>query len=93
MPKWTTPAARDLAAQLEYIQRENPGVVAVVAAQIKAATNSLDAFPQLGRDGLVPGTRELVIPRLLFVCVYRVHDGRVEILRLLHERMQWPRDS
>ncbi len=89
MPRWTTPARRDLEAQFEYIQRENPAIVSHIATLIKKATNSLDTFPHLGRDGVVAGTKELVIPRLPFVCVYRVRDGQVEILRLLHERMQW----
>jgi plasmid stabilization system protein ParE len=91
MPKWTIPAQRDLQAQLEFIERENPDVVTRVAAQIKKATESLDSFPRIGRDGMVPGTLELVIPRLPFVCVYRLRDDRVEILRLLHDRMLWPR--
>ena len=91
MPLWTVPARRDLEAQLEYVRQENPEVVGSLAARIKKATDALDAFPQLGRDGMVAGTRELVVPGLPFVCVYRVRHGRAEILRLLHERMQWPR--
>jgi toxin ParE1/3/4 len=91
MPRWSRPARQDLEAQLEYVGRESPGLVGRVAAQVRQATEALDVFPQLGREGVVEGTRELVIPRLPFVCVYRIRDGRVEILRFLHERMQWPR--
>lgn len=89
MPKWTEPARRDLQAQLEYIERENPDVVSRIAVQIKKATESLDSYPQIGRDGSVDGTLELVIPRLPFICIYRQKNGQVEILRFLHERMQW----
>ncbi|MGE4557623.1 MAG: type II toxin-antitoxin system RelE/ParE family toxin [Desulfovibrionaceae bacterium] len=91
MPRWSKPALNDLRAQLALIQRENPEAARCVAAQIKNAVESLDSFPQLGRDGAVQGTKELVVPRIPFVCVYRERDGQVEILRLLHERMQWPR--
>ncbi len=91
MPRWTQPAKKDLQAQIEYIQRENPAIASRVAAQIRKATDSLDAYPQLGRDGFVKGTKELVIPRLPFVCVYRYHNEQVEILRFLHERMRWPK--
>ena len=91
MPRWTLPAQRDLQAQLEFIEGENPDIVTRVATQIRKATESLDSFPRIGRDGVVAGTLELVIPRLPFVCVYRLREGRVEILRLLHERMLWPR--
>ncbi|THB69230.1 MAG: type II toxin-antitoxin system RelE/ParE family toxin [Desulfovibrio sp.] len=90
MARWTLPAKKDLQSQLEYIESENPDVARRVAVQIRTATESLDTYPNLGRDGMVAGTRELVIPKLPFICVYRVREGRVEILRLLHERMQWP---
>ncbi|WP_419779888.1 type II toxin-antitoxin system RelE/ParE family toxin [Maridesulfovibrio sp.] len=88
MPRWTKPAQRDLQAQLEYIKRENPDIVARIAVQIRKSTESLDAFPQLGRDGTVSGTRELVIPKLPYICVYRIKNNRVEIIRFLHERMR-----
>ena len=91
MPRWTKPAQRDLEAQLECIALENPQVAARVALQLKKAIESLDAFPRIGREGAVQGTMELVIPRLPFICVYRLRHDQVEILRLLHERMQWPR--
>jgi len=91
MPIWTLPARRDLQAQLEYIERENPDIVSRIAIQIKKATESLDMFPQIGRNGTVQGTKEFVIPRLPYICIYRQSKGRVEILRLLHDKMQWPR--
>ncbi|WP_031478914.1 type II toxin-antitoxin system RelE/ParE family toxin [Maridesulfovibrio frigidus] len=90
MPKWTKPAQQDLISQLEYIQQENPDIISRIAAQIKKATSALDSFPQLGRDGSVEGTKELIIPNLPFICVYRWHNDQVEILRFLHDRMRWP---
>jgi toxin ParE1/3/4 len=88
MPRWTKPAQKDLQAQLEYIERENPDIVSRIATRIRKASESLDTFPQLGRDGTVDGTRELVIPKLPFICVYRIKDSHVEIIRFLHERMR-----
>ena len=88
MPRWTKPAQRDLQTQFEYIKQENPGIVPHIAAQIRKSTESLDSFPQLGRDGTVAGTRELIIPKLPYICVYRIKNNRVEIIRFLHERMQ-----
>ncbi|TIH13393.1 type II toxin-antitoxin system RelE/ParE family toxin [Marinifilum sp. JC120] len=88
MPRWTKPAQKDLQGQLEYIERENPEIVSRIASQIRKATESLDTFPQIGRDGTVEGTRELVIPKLPFICVYRIKDNHVEIIRFLHERMR-----
>lgn len=46
-------------------------------------------FPNMGRQGRVSGTRELVVhPNYLLV--YDVVGDRVRILRVLHAAMQWP---
>ncbi|EPJ8754555.1 type II toxin-antitoxin system RelE/ParE family toxin [Pseudomonas putida] len=39
--------------------------------------------------GRYPGTREIVV-RPNYVMIYRVVDNRVEIIRILHARQQWP---
>ena len=46
----------------------------------------------LGRPGRVPGTRELVIGGLPYVIPYRMRDGAIEILRVLHTSRRWPDD-
>lgn len=90
MLKWTTPAMLDLAAQLDFIARDDPHASQATAIAIKKAVENLNVFPHLGRQGARRGTLELVVPRLPFICVYRVVDGDVEILRLLHAKMKWP---
>ena len=46
----------------------------------------------MGREGRVPGTRELIIPGTPLIVPYRLHDqdGRVEILTVLHAARRWP---
>ena len=39
---------------------------------------------------LVPGTRELVVPRTAYIVPYRVREDVVEILRVLHGARRWP---
>lgn len=90
MVKWTTPAMRDLAAQLDFIAQDNPHASQAIAIAIKKAVENLNAFPRLGREGARQGTLELVLPHLPFICVYRIIEGNVEILRLLHAKMKWP---
>ncbi|WP_258035907.1 type II toxin-antitoxin system RelE/ParE family toxin [Pseudomonas putida] len=45
--------------------------------------------PTLYKSGRSPGTREIVV-RSNYVMIYRVMDDRIEIIRILHARQQWP---
>jgi toxin ParE1/3/4 len=40
--------------------------------------------------GRVTGTRELVVPQTPFIIPYRVHQERLEIIRVFHSARQWP---
>ncbi len=88
--RWTTPAREDLTAILDYIAEENPAAALDVLDQIDHATQQLASFPLSGRMGIVEGTRELVIPGLPYVLIYRTPDAGLDILRLLHAARQWP---
>ncbi len=90
MPRWTTPASADLARVLEYIAADNVEAAQQVARAIRAASDRLDQFPQMGRIGAVPGTRELVVPNLPYMLIYRQKGPESQILRLLHTRRKWP---
>ena len=53
-------------------------------ASIYERIEELTAFPNRGRIGRRPGTRELVLTPLPFIAVYRVKDSTVEILQIRH---------
>jgi addiction module RelE/StbE family toxin len=67
-----------------YIARRDPASASRVLVEVVTAINRLGDFPGLGRPGRKPGTRELVIPRLPYIAVYRVRGEKVQVLRLLH---------
>lgn len=90
MPTWTIKAKEDLRAQLAYIAQENIDAAKDIAIKIKVSCVGLDQFPKIGRSGAVKDTRELIIPSTPYVCVYRIVERQVEILRLLHAKMMWP---
>ena len=60
-----------------------------MALAIYQRVGSLAQFPHSGRAGRKLNTRELVLPDLPFVVVYRVREDVVEINRILHGSRDW----
>ena len=56
---------------------------------IEAAVLPAAEHPYLYRTGRVPGTREIVAhPN--YIVVYRVTAERIEVVRVLHARQEYP---
>jgi toxin ParE1/3/4 len=78
--RWSPAAVEDLFRIIEYIQQENPAAAQRIAKTIYESAGSLKSFPNKGRAGRVEGTRELPLPPLPFVVVYRErHPWRTEM--------------
>jgi toxin ParE1/3/4 len=88
MVRWLSRAAKDLEHLYAYIAKDNPEAAASEAGKVVEAVKYLWDYPASGRPGRVPGTRELVISR--YIVAYRVKDGVVQILRVLHAARKWP---
>jgi toxin ParE1/3/4 len=61
-----------------------------MAGIVARNTSMLASWPEIGRPGSVPNTRELAIVGTPFVAIYRLIGKRVEIMRLLHGAQKWP---
>ncbi|HEU5273783.1 MAG TPA: type II toxin-antitoxin system RelE/ParE family toxin [Xanthobacteraceae bacterium] len=70
----------------DYISQRNPDAARHVGARIRETIDLLGAFPDIGRDGALVGTRELVVPGLPYIVVHRVdrEGGSVVILGIYH---------
>lgn len=90
---WLDSAFVDLHRVRDYIREFNPVAAQRTIACIEAAAKNLARFPEMGHIGEFPGTRELVIPRLPYLVVYRVDSDAVQILRVLHDKQKWPPSS
>jgi toxin ParE1/3/4 len=89
--RWTEPAARDLTQICDYIQEHgNAKTARRVALSIHERIAALSDFPELGRMGRRPGTRELTLSGLPCVAIYRVRQNTIQILRILHGAQRWP---
>jgi len=87
--RWTKRAANNLDSVVAYIAQDNPLAARKFLGELLQKIDHLQSFPMLGRPGLVPLTRELVIHHN-YIAYYRIKQEQVEILRVLHVRRQYP---
>ncbi|NGM46889.1 type II toxin-antitoxin system RelE/ParE family toxin [Rhodobacter sp. SGA-6-6] len=78
------PAARDLAAIVDYVALDDPVAAERVFRGIVQAAERLTDFPALGHPGRHPETRELNLAGLPYLIVYQVGAGAVTILAVFH---------
>lgn len=90
--KWLRKALLNLDQEAAYMARDNPKAAADFVIHLLQSVSALSTHPHLGRQGRVPGTRELVITRFPYALPYRVRENRVEILRVFHTARKWPAD-
>lgn len=87
---WSPFAIEDRTRIFDWIEADNPSSAIAVDTRIAQATGRLSRFPESGRPGRVEGTRELVIVRTSYIAAYRIADGTVTILRVLHSAQLLP---
>jgi addiction module RelE/StbE family toxin len=87
---WSRRAIRHLTNVRDYIAQDSPGSAAGVATKILESVERLTKHPNLGRQGRIAGTRELVVPGLPYVIPYRIHRNRMELIAVFHGRQRWP---
>ncbi|MCD2173305.1 type II toxin-antitoxin system RelE/ParE family toxin [Rhizobium sp. C4] len=88
--RWTRRALRRLDEIGAYISAQNPNAASKVLNRIVVAADSLASQPEMGRDGRIKGTRELVLPDISYVIAYRVAETSVDILTVVHTSRRWP---
>jgi toxin ParE1/3/4 len=81
--RYTPRACRHLDAIAEYIAERNPNASRRVGARIRETIDLLAAFPYMGHVGELPGTREMVVPGLPYIVVYRIEVSDPDTLVIL----------
>lgn len=88
--RWTDAAVRDFTQICDYIEEHRSAAAArPVALSIHHGIDLLAQFPEYGRTGRKPDTRELVFGGLPYLAVYRIHRDAVEIVRIFHGAQDW----
>jgi toxin ParE1/3/4 len=75
-------AIEDLTNIHSWISLDRPATASAVIESILTSLERLGRFPEMGRAGVVEGTREWVIPRLPFIVVYAI-DPRQDAVRVV----------
>jgi toxin ParE1/3/4 len=88
---WSRRAVADLRELRAFVDQDAPAAASRIAGRIlEAIETMIPANPQIGRRGRVPGTREFVLGGTPYVVPYRIRDGDIIILRILHGARRWP---
>ena len=80
-------AELDLASILKALDMVNPSIAERYALEFEQKARALGQFPEMGRirSEISPGIRSTIVhPYVLF---YRIEDDGLQILRILHGRM------
>jgi len=80
--RWTRRALGRLDEIAAYIAQDNPTRASTFVRELREKVNILEEH-QLGKPGRVYGTKEMVLHKH-YVAVYRVKDGEVHSLTILH---------
>lgn len=86
---WTSGALQDRLDIWDYIAADKPSAAARMDQLFSDAAEGLASFPDLGKDGMVPGTRELLV-HVNYRLVYEIASDTVWILTLVHTSQLWP---
>ncbi len=88
---WLKSALLDIEDICNFISTQNPRSTIMVLNRIEEMANLLVEFADLGRINTRHKTRELVIPNLPYIIVYRQKSGNIEILAILHTSRNRPK--
>ena len=85
--KWSPTAITELDDVYDYIDFRNPKAALRVKISIVETAAQLGHFPEIGQAVERKGLRRQVIAGLPYILIYRVTDSAVEIISVVHARM------
>ena len=87
--RWEAEARRQYRDSLTYIAAQDASTAEALGLEIARKLNLLVQFPEMGRKGRVPRTRELVVhPN--YILIYMVRRNSIDVIRFLHSRQLYP---
>ena len=88
---WAPEARQDRFEIWAWIAADDPYAAAQMDERIGESAGRLADHPELGCEGLTPGTREMVVHKS-YRMVYEIDSGSgtLWILAVVHSHRQWP---
>ena len=87
---WSEQFRDELRQEVGYIKSRNPAAAQAVRARVVKAIRRLEQFPEAGRSWRLEGCRELIIPRLRYLVIYKVTADSVIVASLFHDAREAP---
>jgi toxin ParE1/3/4 len=87
---WTVRSLQDVETIADFIGQDDPAAADRLVRRMESQVSGLAHNPGIGRRGRVEGTRELVLSKTPYIAAYRIGDGAVEILAIVHGAQRWP---
>lgn len=87
---WSPTAERNLDAVWEYIAQDNLDAADRMSERLRAAAEHLIDYPHFGRVGRSRDSRELIVAGTPYILIYRIGRDRIDIVRILHSKQNWP---
>ena len=87
---WHRSARNDLHTIRTFYRDIDPALADRILAAVFDTARTLDAFPEIGREGRVKHTRELAIKGTRFLLAYMVKNGSPVVLVVFHTSRRWP---
>lgn len=88
--RWTKEASENLEAISDYIALDNTQAATQTVHALHEKAELLAQFPDIGRIGQLDNTRELIVPALPYIVVYRIQKSVIDILAVFHTSRNWP---
>lgn len=86
---WTEVALAARDGLIRYIAEDNLTAALHLLDHFDAVGDQLEKFPLSGRQGRMPGTREIVVHEN-YIVVYMLDQDVVHIINVLHAAQKWP---
>lgn len=88
--KWSRRALADQQQIVDFYSEIDVVLALDMIDRIDATVENLLDFPQMGRPGRVPDSREWPIKKTPFIAICTAGPREIRLLRLLHGAMKWP---